>query len=249
MGGADSLLAEIVGAACRDWQLRPPPRWARLQWTPVSEASAQVATDPQPLRRQILECLDELEAQAARQRQVETIWLRAWHDADALRLEASTAAGLARVWRWALPPPAPSPPRRHRRRLVAPAQPQWPHARSGTSAALCVVSRNPATVEWARSLLLPLGLGGLWATPSLRRARAWLAGHPRCPLLVVEAAGPKQAVLMLANPMTGNSHHLQLPCPSAELLEAARKIYRQHEESIGRGKVGADDTQATLLFS
>ncbi|HVA62653.1 MAG TPA: hypothetical protein VNF74_02925 [Terriglobales bacterium] len=243
------LLTEVVAAACQAWHSRPPPRWARLQWTPVGEGGAAVASEPQVLRRQILECLDELEARSARRRQVGTIALRTWQDQDAVRLEVRGDSGLARVWRLASPPPATGPARRRRRRLVLPAQPQWPHARTDTRTALCVVSQNPSTVEWARSLLLPLGLGGLWATHSMQRARPWLACHPRCPLLVVENAGPSRATLILANPGTGQSEQLRLPCRSAELLAAARKICRQYEENIGKGRGGIGCTQVSRLFS
>jgi len=244
-----ALLTEVVAAACQEWHLRPPPRWARLLWTPVGEGGAAVASEPQVLRRQILDCLDELEARSARRHQVGTIALRTWQDEGAVRLEVHGDFCLARVWRLATPPSGTGPARRHRRRLVLPAQPQWPHARTGTRAALCVVSQNPGTVEWARSLLLPLGLSGLWATHSMRRARPWLACHPHCPLVVVENASLNRATLMLANPRTGQSEHLRLPCCSAELLAAARKICRQYEESIGktRGKVGG--AQASPLFS
>ena len=112
-----------------------------------------------------------------------------------------------------------------------PAQRQWPHARWGTAASVCVVTADPGLIEMARGVVGALGLAGLWTTSSLRQARLWLDGHAGCPLLLVDAAEG----LWLADPALPfgpASECLLRPFNAGDVLARAGNFFHPCEERI-----------------
>jgi hypothetical protein len=54
--------------------------------------------------------------------------------------------------------------------------------------AVCLISSDLELIEWCRAAVGAAGGAGLWHTASPRRAQLWLLAHPRCPLLLMDAA-------------------------------------------------------------
>lgn len=181
-------VAELVARTVEHWR-RLQPRWTVLDWRPEANLLPPVATGT-GLEEKLLARLRQIEAENRRQQRSGQAVLRAWVGNRWVRLELRGDPLVFR-WCWRRRPQWGGMPRSGRRgRVILPAAPdsgwrsrKWPQPWE----AMCVLAASAGIVEQARALLASMPFAGVWTTASPRRARHWLAHHPQCPLLLVEA--------------------------------------------------------------
>ncbi len=239
-GQPGNNLADTVGAAVRRWRASRP-RWTDLVWVAEANPAAPVETIG-GLEAELVGRLGRFERRHRRRGRLGAVALRCWVEATQVRLVLSGETG---SFQWVFPRRAgwggvPRPLRRGR--VILPAAPPGWRSRAWREEweAACLVSRNPGIVEIVRGLLGQMPVAGVWSSPSPRRARQWLAHHPRCPLMVVDEIrselaggatvdGGSQLWLMRPGAWLAAGRDrapvcLKTPVNAREFLVAARKI-------------------------
>lgn len=217
---AEAIARYRQGAGASGWEVRFSPCGAPIE---VGDGAA--------LRQRLLRALVQAQSQGREGQLREPLWLRTEPCRGGHELRLSAANTTLRVWRFEAQPRQGAAPRRRFGRPALVAQDRWPHLRRDGPKAVCLVSGDQQLIEWCRAVVGAVGGAGIWHTASLRRAQLWLLGHPRCPLLLVDAADGWWCIDLASEANSPQS--LPRPQDARQVHAQLRKYFHHRVESAG----------------